>query len=363
MVRTTTKTTEPVKEQPADAEVTAVVPVVQATPPATTLTPVAATAPAPRNLAVALALAQQRCRPVEHNRENTFHKYAYTSAEAVISEAKQALADTGLTLVPIEQSLNSAEGGGYELCRRFLLLHSSGESLVMSCAWPVICEKGRPVDKATAISSTSSLAYMLRDLLLMPRVAPGDDLAAREDREPPQERPQQRRQEPAPKKERKGLPADGKELKERLTAKEAKLVAAGLCKPGELLKYVAGQGKKASFGDDIAAWAGPAIELAVQEVRAFEARMKAHPGAEAAKTEPVPQKKPADDPSQTISAEEVADLRDLMVTKGCTEDRMYRVASLPNVALEKLTLGDYQRAQAIVSQMPDAKTRAAGSAA
>jgi hypothetical protein len=46
--------------------------------------------------------------------------------------------------------------------------------------WPVTLERGRPLDKAVAIASTSSLGYLLRDLLLMARVDPGDEAAARQ---------------------------------------------------------------------------------------------------------------------------------------------------------------------------------------
>lgn len=167
-----------------DAEtVTAVVPVTTTAvaPPAEAQRPAPAV---PVNLAAALALAQQKCQAVRKDARNAHHGYRYASAEAVIAEAKRALADTGLALVPSEQALNRAEGGGFELVRKFLLIHVSGESLVLGCAWPVIEERGRPVDKATAISATASLSYLLRDLLLMPRVSDDADLAGRNDPKP-----------------------------------------------------------------------------------------------------------------------------------------------------------------------------------
>lgn len=138
-------------------------------------------------LAKALATAQQKCRAVEKDAYNTFHRYHYASAEAIIAQAKDALAESGLALLPVEQTLSgfAREGEGrFELVRRFCLLHSSGEWMPISCAWPVCPEKGRPLDKATAIAATLSLSYLLRDLLLMPRVDPEDDAAARPDRPP-----------------------------------------------------------------------------------------------------------------------------------------------------------------------------------
>jgi len=145
-------------------------------------------APAPQGrpeLAKALSAAQKACRPAEKDSYNEFHKYHYASAEAIITEAKAALAAGGLALVPLEQTLlGSARDGGdrFELERKFLLLHPSGECLPLVSHWPVVPDKGRPLDKATASAATASLAYLLRDLLLMPRVAPEDDLPARQDR-------------------------------------------------------------------------------------------------------------------------------------------------------------------------------------
>lgn len=132
------------------------------------------------SLARALADAQQKCKAAEKDAVNTYHRYRYASSEAIIIEAKAALADTGLALLPLEQTLNP-QGDGWELVRKWLLLHESGESLPMLCHWPVCPEKGRPLDKAVAIAATLSLAYTLRDLLLMPRVDAEDEVAGRND--------------------------------------------------------------------------------------------------------------------------------------------------------------------------------------
>ena len=143
--------------------------------------------PSRASLARNMTRAQQACRAVPKDAYNTFHRYKYASAEALIEEGKAALSSAGVALIPVEQSLNgySKEGEGrFELIRKFLLIDSSGECLPIQSAWPVVPEKGRPLDKATAIASTLSLAYLLRDLLLMPRVDPSDDLAGQAS-EPP----------------------------------------------------------------------------------------------------------------------------------------------------------------------------------
>ena len=67
------------------------------------------------------------------------------------------------------------------------------------------------------------------------------------------------------------LPVNGAELQRRLYDHDARLAARGLCQPGELVKYVVQAGVKAGHDSDLAAWAGAAIVLAVDETKAFEA--------------------------------------------------------------------------------------------
>jgi hypothetical protein len=70
------------------------------------------------------------------------------------------------------------------------------------------------------------------------------------------------------------LPANGAELQRRLNDYEARLSKQGVCKPGDLVKHIVQAGVRAGFGEDLAAWTGPAIQLAVEETRAFEARAR-----------------------------------------------------------------------------------------
>ncbi len=71
-----------------------------------------------------------------------------------------------------------------------------------------------------------------------------------------------------------GLPANGVELQRRLAAFETALTKQGRCQPGELVHHVVAAGLKAGFGADLATWSGPAILLAVEETKAFEARAR-----------------------------------------------------------------------------------------
>jgi Rad52/22 family double-strand break repair protein len=67
------------------------------------------------------------------------------------------------------------------------------------------------------------------------------------------------------------LPANGADLHRRLTDYDARLAAQGVCRAGDLLKHVVQAGVKAGYAAEMSAWSGPAIQLAVEETRTFEA--------------------------------------------------------------------------------------------
>jgi hypothetical protein len=136
-------------------------------------------------LAKGLLAAIAQCKPVPKGARNDFHKYAYAEADAIIEEGRAALLAGGCALLPVSASLNGSEREGpdrFELVRVFVLIHSSGQAVPLQVTWPVVPDRGRPLDKATAAADTLSLAYLLRDLLLMNRVDPADDVAGRQDR-------------------------------------------------------------------------------------------------------------------------------------------------------------------------------------
>src|SRR5262245_19376755 len=86
--------------------------------------------------------------------------------------------------------------------------------------------------------------------------------------------------EPRPAKDKGGkptaanLPQSGEELRKRLYAYDARLAAEGVCKAGELVKHVVAAGVAAGHDSDLDTWIGPAIALAVDETRTFEARCR-----------------------------------------------------------------------------------------
>lgn len=136
------------------------------------------------NLSSAIALAREKCRIASKDKKNEFHKYSYASADEVINTAKEALVGSGLAIIPQLQEMTVVGAGNmafHALNRTIFLSHSSGEFVPLTVrGWPVVVERGKTLDKAFATALTGSMAYLLRDLLQMPR---GDehDMNARND--------------------------------------------------------------------------------------------------------------------------------------------------------------------------------------
>ena len=72
----------------------------------------------------------------------------------------------------------------------------------------------------------------------------------------------------------KPAPANGLELLQRLRDFEAKLAKEGKCAAGALLQHVTQEGIKAGFGADLSSWTGPAIQLAVEQTKMFDAALQ-----------------------------------------------------------------------------------------
>lgn len=119
-------------------------------------------------LADALARAQAAAQAVPLDARNDHHKYPYASAESIIDEARSALSSHDLAASQLSSTLRSV--GPHVVVRtEYLLQHKAGGRVRWSRDWFVIEGKGRPYDRAAASALTSSLAYALRDLLLLPR--------------------------------------------------------------------------------------------------------------------------------------------------------------------------------------------------
>jgi hypothetical protein len=79
---------------------------------------------------------------------------------------------------------------------------------------------------------------------------------------------------PEPGKSGRGIPANGPELQRRLYDHDELLAKQGLCKPGDLVKAIVEAGRKAGYEKDLSTWSGAAIQLAIDETRAFETQLR-----------------------------------------------------------------------------------------
>ena len=146
--------------------------------------PVPQAAPASRvetvSIAGALLEAQRLIGGVKHDAQNEFHKFRYTSAEAMIGSCRTALHSAGLLLYRSGWSMTA---DGTTVVSTFHLSHpSTGQFINYEVPWFVVVEKGRPLDKAFAGSLTTTMGYFLRDLLLLPREEEDSSMNRRNDK-------------------------------------------------------------------------------------------------------------------------------------------------------------------------------------
>lgn len=139
-----------------------------------------------KTLAAALVAAQSCAKSVEKDSTNSFHKYRYASAEAIMAEAREALNASGLATVMERWELLAPthEGASERVKVYFVTMHAHSEGVLRGdVEYHVIPEKGRPEDKATATALTYAEGYYLRGLLCLPRVDEDSDVDQRDDRD------------------------------------------------------------------------------------------------------------------------------------------------------------------------------------
>lgn len=126
----------------------------------------------PKSIAAALVKAQREARDVVKADENGYHRYRYTKADDIAAEGRRALNGAGLALCRVGWYLKPpGEGMPLSVAVLYLLVHDDGSSwLCPEAVCPVIPEKGRPEDKATAAALTFSAGYVALGLLQIERV-------------------------------------------------------------------------------------------------------------------------------------------------------------------------------------------------
>lgn len=124
----------------------------------------------------ALHAAQFEANRIDKDSKNTFSNYDYTSAESMMSMWTEISGRHGLALFPLELNIRYNPGDPPILQTTWLLSHIRGEDRTLTMEWPIVTGKGKPMDKAIASARTSSLGYLIRDLLVAPRIHPTDDM-------------------------------------------------------------------------------------------------------------------------------------------------------------------------------------------
>ncbi len=162
----------------------------------------------PPKVAGALVKAAREANAVEKKGtvKTSSYSYRFAGADALMSEAREALAGAGLAIVltrwwpeVVTVSDHDADGKPVSWLARtlfatFLLVHEEGDSHeVGPFQMPVIEERGRGLDKADAASLTYLTGYVMRGLLNLPRVEEGSQVDERDDSE---RRPRSARREP-----------------------------------------------------------------------------------------------------------------------------------------------------------------------
>lgn len=152
---------------------------------------------------------------------------------------------------------------------------------------------------------------------------------------------------PAP---RSRIPANGQELYQRLLVMEGRLVAEGVCKPGELLACVTAVGRASGKADNISQWDGDGIQLAATAAKRFEEERRASPagkgGTDTASAPGV----------RFISPEQVRKLEAELSRTGEVPSRVFVKLNMPkNSRLADLTAEQYLHVMTILEQGADGR--------
>ncbi len=133
------------------------------------------------SLEAALVAAQGSVTAVKKDGKNSYAGWAYATADELIAESKKNFKGAGLAFDRKSDKLVYLEGNPL-IESVFNLTHGATKEVTeYTSNWPVIEKKGTPLDKAYAAGLTSSLAYKIRDVLLIPKTNEDDSMDKRDD--------------------------------------------------------------------------------------------------------------------------------------------------------------------------------------
>lgn len=152
----------------------------------------------PAKIASALVKATREAHAVEKRGtvKTASYSYNFAGADALMSEAREALAGAGLAIVltrwwPVVERHEGMTDDGKPsvwfdrtLWAEFLLCHEEGDSHPLGpFQMPVLEERGRGIDKCDAAALTYLTGYTMRGTLNLPRVEKGSQVDERDDSE------------------------------------------------------------------------------------------------------------------------------------------------------------------------------------
>ncbi len=156
-------------------------------------------------LMTALAKAQQAASTVGKDGRNTQRNYNYSTAEAMVRAAREAMADTGLAVLSTwtQEPAELPEGGDIgnqfacaTVIEHFVLTHAEGGYISGRAEIDAIASRARPYDKAVAAAATYMHGFVLRHLLNLDRSEEGEAAVDRRGDDSFDPRRGQRRQQP-----------------------------------------------------------------------------------------------------------------------------------------------------------------------
>lgn len=141
----------------------------------------------PREVLLALCVAQRAAKAVGKTSTNKFHNYRYASADAIVEEAREAFHAANLCLVT-ESWRTAIEEDGPWLSVYYLLVHAGSGATwrlpmhrVPMVQTPEKNGGKKALDKTEATALTYSLGYVLRGLLLLVRTDDSVEMDQRKD--------------------------------------------------------------------------------------------------------------------------------------------------------------------------------------
>ncbi len=135
--------------------------------------------PMPKSIATAInEIMLKLQKPLEHDAENKFQKYKYTSIDGFLKQVHPVCADAGLIIVPHEQSSEiSPSGKNLTVVYQYILVHKDGDTWDFPTTKHIVVPFGNGTAMGTAQSY--ALKQFMRSLFQL-STGEQDDLDALE---------------------------------------------------------------------------------------------------------------------------------------------------------------------------------------